>query len=139
MSGRRSRTVGHNEEVLAMLADQSTRAPRHRRQDTFNSVGITEADLPRFDLEADAVRFKLPGENGDECAIDREALDLLCSQRPADPVAYANIYREHRAWIHALARIELEYRSDRALVLGSAAVRFQLACEATDVPTVICV
>jgi hypothetical protein len=123
-----------------MLADPSTRATRHHGQDTFESAaGMAEPALPRWDQEAQAVRFELPGTRGGECAIVREALELLCGQKPVDSMGYVNVYRQHRVWIDELARVELEFCSDRPLVLGSAVVRFQLACEATELPTVICV
>ena len=123
-----------------MLVDRSACAQRHCRQDTLAmAVGIADAALPRWDYKGEAVRFELPGKKGGECAIDRAALELLSGEKLADPIALVNAFRQHRVWIDELARIELEFRSDRPLVLGSAVVRFQLACEATDLPTVICV
>ena len=131
----------NNGRGIAMHADLVGRTPlQGNKTRSRKQLRAADAVWPQWDRETETVRFKLPGTAGVECAIDREALEFLGGQKPLDPAACIKVYRDHRAWIGRLARIELAEDSlAHSVALGLAAVRFQLACESTDLPAVLCI
>jgi hypothetical protein len=76
------------------------------------------------------------------CGITGDALRLLAAgiggASPTDTPQ--SIFRRHRAWIGALALLEHRERGGaNTLVLTETDVRLQLACEAEDLPDVLCI
>ena len=76
------------------------------------------------------------------CGITGEALRLLSGAfsgaSPSDTPQ--SIFRRHRAWIGALALLEYrEHGGAKTLLLTETEVRFQLACDAEDIPQVLCI
>ena len=123
-----------------MYADLLGRTTLKNKAPSRKELRAANAVRPQWDRETETVRFKLPGTAGIEFAIDREALEFLAGQKPLDPAACIRVYRDHRAWISRLARIELAEGSlAHSVAMGLAAVRLQLACESTDLPAVLCI
>jgi hypothetical protein len=77
------------------------------------------------------------------CGITTDALRLLATAIEGASLTDTpqSIFQRHRAWIGALALLELRERgSSKTLLLTKAQVQFQLACEATpDLPDVLCI
>jgi hypothetical protein len=77
------------------------------------------------------------------CGIMGDALRLLAAEIDGAslPETPRSIFHRHRAWIGALALLELRERGgSQTLLLTEAQVLFQLACEATpDLPDVLCI
>jgi hypothetical protein len=77
------------------------------------------------------------------CGITGDALRLLAAETDGASLTdtLQIVFQRYRAWITALALLELRERGGpRTLQLGEADVRFQLACEATpDLPEVLCI
>jgi len=96
---------------------------------------------PIWSMRRQAVCFVL-GQSGITCAIERAALELLESRAPPDVAECLSAYSKHRTWIVDLATAEFSERgATRAgdLVLTQADVRFQIACEETNLPDILCV
>jgi hypothetical protein len=74
-----------------------------------------------------------------QCIVSDEALELLAGRPVITPAARRRVFNRHRSWLHALAAVELtERRSAGTLTLERAHIAFQLACESTDLPEVLC-
>jgi hypothetical protein len=77
------------------------------------------------------------------CGITGDALRLLAAEFDGASLTDTpqSIFQRHRAWIGALALLELRERGgSKTLLLTEAQVQFQLACEATpDLPDVLCI
>src|SRR5258708_23504201 len=96
---------------------------------------------PIWSVRGQAVCFVL-GQSGITCAIERAALELLESRAPLYIAECMSAYSKHRTWIVDLATAEFEERGGTLtgdLVLTQADVRFQIACEETDLPGILCV
>jgi hypothetical protein len=73
------------------------------------------------------------------CSISDEALELLAGHPIATSTERRRVFMRHRSWLRALAAVELaERRPTGTLRLERAHVAFQLACESTDLPDVLC-
>jgi hypothetical protein len=73
------------------------------------------------------------------CIVSHGALELLAGHELVTPKDHRRAFVRHRAWLQILAAIELaERRSSGVLRLENAHVAFQLACEAADLPDVLC-
>jgi hypothetical protein len=93
---------------------------------------------PVWSARQRAVCFVL-GSTGATCVIAREALELLEGRAPLGAADCLAAYRRHRRWIEELAAAEIADTPTGDMVLTAAHVRFQLACENTDLPDVLCV
>ena len=74
------------------------------------------------------------------CAIAREALELIARRPLPTRGACVKAFRRWRRWIIALAGAVAEERNiepGRVMLLTGADVRFQLACDAIELPEVL--
>jgi hypothetical protein len=94
---------------------------------------------PIWSARRQAVCF-VHGDTGTACAILRGALEVLEGRAPLGGADCLNAFRRHHRWIHELAGVQIAERGgDGDMVVTPADVRFQLACENTDLPAVLCV
>jgi len=102
--------------------------------------GGSQSFPPVWSARQRAVCFVISG-TGTTCVVARDALELLEGRAPLSAAGCLAAFRRHRDWIEDLAAAEMAERgtSTGDIVLSAAQVRFQLACEITDLPDVFCV
>jgi hypothetical protein len=109
---------------------------RHDRAPTASKPAVIQAEY------GPALTFfvTLQGRRR-RCAVTEEALEVLEGRELVTAEERARAFARHRAWLKALAAIEISERRGETcgtLLLTGPQVRFQLACEETDLPDILC-
>ena len=84
--------------------------------------------------------FVISASRHRRCTVSDEALRVLARRKLVTHVQRRRAFVRHRAWLHALAMVMLvERHSPGILRIEKSDVVYQLACEATELPDVLCV